>query len=251
MPAKAIKKTVEVVDHTIPREIFGRLSYPAGSDYDSMCDLIADIQDDLTRVDKHTFSVRPNQNEKFEHLLECYQHRKDVRIGRVQIQRLGYLSGETVEYEKLTDRSMRILVVIPENERPRVGLTWVFQGRKIPIMLTNACLVALPTPVSEVSISSGDTLLCGKVRVKASKAIVVVVVADVVRDTPTYDFSDKVVSAVVKDGDVDKFGEKMDNAVAKGRIPQAKMDEMMNAIANMGEQKSADESAPAAAAESG
>lgn len=217
MPPHAVRREVQVVDTAKIDAVFARFCYPAGSTFDKINDVIESIQDAIIRKTPHSYAVHPSANEAFSHLLECFQYRDAIRIARVEIQRIGFVGAETVDYPKLPRDNARILVILPDPYRPRFGFTWYFQGKPVNMMVTRPTLACLASPVSELSISSGDTIAKGRLHMKASKAIVLSFVVDCLNDVIMHDFGDAVVDKVMPDGNFDK----LDDLAKQGKLPKS------------------------------
>ena len=232
MPPKAMKVSRQMVECGSHVERFNRLKCEVGGDYDSVASILKDYDEHFTKTGKYTFTLDAKHNNLFEHLLDCYADKKNVRINTVEVQKVGYETTEVVHYPKSSREFMRIIVIVKQRGYNQLGLVLKQKdddilGHTIPIMVTNDGLYPLPVQMSEWSISSGNTIEGS--RIKAARAIIVNMLVECLNDAPRATVANEFAGIEMRNGGtkaMDKIAQKMDE---KGIDKQAVAEAMMKA----------------------
>lgn len=234
MSATIVRK--QKIDYEIPHKILEKMSHSVGDNYENLEELINSVYERTTPKSKFALIVNSADNNAFAHLIECYPFKDDLRIARVEIQRVGCSTNEVTEYDAVPSQSMRMLVVIGQQPRMRTNITWYFQGHPIPYLLTSNRLFATSPNGSRFMVSSGNIFKRDNVTLKVSKGFVVSILVDVLRDAPRIYMASRISDEFIgTDEKQEEFCDKAGKFMEQGKLDPEKFLSGMKSLATAGQ----------------
>ena len=192
-----------------------------------MARLIKDNAEHFTEVSKYNIGLNSKYNDLFKHLLDCYEYKESVKIVSVEIQRAGFGTFDTSHYDAVPSSCKRVLVVLKQRGFTEVNL--VLRGNdklphNIPVRIMTDGLYVLPPQMSELNISSGNTLTSCKN--EGCRAIFVNMVVKCLTDVSSVNIANQFAGLELADGP--KALDRVSKAMDEQGIDKTKLAEAMS-----------------------